>query len=101
MGGPFGSGHDLITAHFLVIKEGTLFIGGGGGGGLGLQRGGSSVKFWSNEGGSRFYIFESQEDGHAFRFRKHKICNCQSYLTQLNVSLTPWFTTCTFSTVNS
>ena len=37
MGGPFGSGHDLITAHFLLIKEGTLFIGGGG---LGLQRGG-------------------------------------------------------------
>ena len=30
MGGPFGSGHDLITAHFLVIKEGTLFIGGVG-----------------------------------------------------------------------
>ena len=44
--------------HFYLmntLREGTLFIERGGGGvdGLGLQRGGSSVKFWSNGGGSR------------------------------------------------
>ena len=42
----------------VFLWEGTLFIGGGGGGGqLGLQRGGSSMKFWSNGKGDK--AFES------------------------------------------
>ena len=38
-----------------VIREGTVryLLGGGGGGGLGLQRGGPSMKFRGNGGGSR------------------------------------------------
>ena len=37
------------------VREDTLFNGGGGG--VGLQRGGSSLKFCSNGGGSRLLNF--------------------------------------------
>ena len=38
----------------------------------GLQRGGSS--FWSEGGGSRLLNLWKSGEGHAFRYRKHKIC---------------------------
>ena len=47
---------------------------GGGVGGLGLQMGGSSMKFWSNGGGSRLLNIWKSGEGHAFRYRKHKLC---------------------------
>ena len=45
-----------------------------GGSGLGLQRGGSSMKFWSNGGGSRLLNLWKSGEGHAFRYRNHKLC---------------------------
>ena len=48
--------------------------GGGVGGGLGLQRGASSMKFWTNGGGSRVLNLWKSGEGHAFRYRKHKLC---------------------------
>ena len=101
----------------------------GGGGGGGLQRGRSSMKFWSNGGGSRLSNLWKSGEGHAFRYRIHKLCKisntfsavqgaqiskfpggacprtplaseCFHVHVNLTASLTPWFTTCTFSTVN-
>ena len=105
------------------------------GGGLGLQREGSSMKFWSNGGGSRLLNLWKSGEGHAFTYRKHKIYQISNAFSAIqgaqiskfpggacprtplpsqyfhvhissisfmkHASLTPWFTTCTFSTVNS
>ena len=59
-------------SHTSQIREGTVFIGGGGGGsGLGFHKGGSSVKFWSNGGGSRLLDLWKLGEGHAFSYRKY------------------------------
>ena len=47
----------------------------GGGGGPGLQRRGSSLTFWSIGGGSRVLNLWKLGEGHAFRYRKHKLYN--------------------------
>ena len=59
---------------WILGKVRYLLGGGGGGGGLGLQRGGSSMKFWSNGGGSRVLNLWKSGEGHAFRYRNHKFC---------------------------
>ena len=57
--------------------------GWGGGGGKGRGGGWSSMKFWSNGGGSM---------GHAFRYRKHKLCkisNAFSAIERAHISKFP------------
>ena len=67
---------NLRHHHRFLGKVRYLLRGGGEGrgGGLGLRRGGSSVKLWSNGGGSRVLNLWKSGEGHAFRYRKHKLC---------------------------
>ena len=46
----------------------------GEGGGLGLQRGGSSMKFRCNGGGSKLLNLWKSGEAHAFRYRKRQLC---------------------------
>ena len=48
--------HSILLFHFIQLREGTFFLGGGGGG-LGPQRGGSSVKV-STKGGGPYPLFQ-------------------------------------------
>ena len=69
------------------LRGGTLFIGGG----LGIQR--SSVKFWSNGGGSRLLNLKKVRRGSClhFRLQQNNICTIANAFSAINGLKFPHF----------